>query len=79
MKAAMRVGSVNVWYSSEAVVRNSSFDVNDAVFTEGWPAAFVVVFCGADLVVLGLALAWEAVEEVVTVAGCSEGEAPVAC
>ena len=61
------------------MVRNSSFDVNDVVFTEGWPAVLVVVILGADLVVSGLAFAWEAVEEVVTVVGCREGEAPAAC
>lgn len=79
MKAAMRVGSVNVLKSSEAVVRNSSFDVNDVVFTEGWPAVLLVVVFGADLMVSGLAFAWEAVEEVVIFVGCRDGEAPVAC
>ena len=61
------------------MVRNSSFDVKDVVFTEVWPAVVVVVVLGADLVVLGLAFAWEAVEELVMVVGCREGEAPVTC
>lgn len=61
------------------MVRNSSFDVKDVVFTEAWPAVVVVVVLGADLVVLGLAFAWEAVEELVMVVGCREGEAPVTC
>ena len=39
----------------------------------------VVVVLGADLVLSSLAFAWEAVEEVVMVVGCREGEAPVAC
>lgn len=79
MKAAIRVGSVNVLYNSEAVVRNSSFESNEVVLTDGWPAVLVVVILGADLVVSGLAFAWEAVEEVVIVVGCREGDAPVAC
>lgn len=39
----------------------------------------VVVVLRAELVVSGLAFAWEALEEVVMVVGCREGEAPVAC
>ena len=61
------------------MVRNSSFEVNEIVFTEGWPAVLVVVVLGANLVVSGLAFAWEAVEEVVMLVGGWEGEAPVAC
>ena len=41
--------------------------------------AVAVAVLGADLVVPGLAFAWEAVEEVVMVVGCKEGEAPFAC
>lgn len=61
------------------MVRNSSFEVNDVVFREEWPAMLVVVDLRADLVISGLAFACEAVEEVVMVVGCREGEAPVAC
>ena len=61
------------------MVRNSSFDVNEVVFTEGRSAVLLVIVLGADLLVSGLAFAWEAVEEVVMVVGCREGEAPVAC
>lgn len=61
------------------MVRNSSFDVNDVVFTEGWPAVLIVVVLVADFVASGLAFAWEAVDELVMVVGCREGEAPVAC
>lgn len=61
------------------MVRNSSFEVNDVVFREEWPAMLVVVDLRADLVISGLAFAWEAVEEAVMVVGCREGEAPVAC
>ncbi len=39
------------------MVRNSSFEVNDVVFTDAWPAVLVVVVLGADLVVSGLAFA----------------------
>ena len=69
MKAAMREGSVKVLYNSEAVVRNSSFEFKEVVLTDKWPAVLVVVILGADLVVSGLAFAWEAVEEVVIVVG----------
>ena len=61
------------------MVRNSSFDVNDVVFTEGWPAVWVVVVLEADLVVSGFAFAWDAEEEVVMVVGCRVFEAPDAC
>lgn len=61
------------------MVRNSSFDVNDVVFTEEWPAVFVVVVLEAGLVVSGLAFAWDAEEEVVMVVPCRDGEAPDAC
>ena len=55
-------------------------DVREVVFTEGWPAVLlVVVVVGSGLVVLGLALVCAAVELIVIVVGCSDGEAPVAC
>ena len=61
------------------MVRNSSVEVKVVVLTEGWPAVFVVVVLGADLVVFGFAFVIEAVDEVVIVVGCSVGAAPVAC
>ena len=61
------------------MVRNSSEEVRLVVFTEGWPAVFVVVVLGFDLVVSGFAFVIEAVEDVVTVVGCIAGGRPVAC
>ncbi len=60
-------------------MRNSSVEVREVVFTEGWPAAFVVVVFGAEVLVLGFAFVIEAVEEVVIVVGWSVGAEPVAC
>lgn len=50
-------------------MRNSSVEVREVVFTEGWPAVFVVVVFGAEVLVLGFAFVIEAVEEVVVVVG----------
>ena len=43
MKAAMRWGSVKVWYSSEAGARNSSVSVTVVVFTRLPPFFWVMV------------------------------------
>lgn len=61
------------------MVRNSSVDVKLVVFTEEWPAMFEMVVFGSDLMVLAFAFICEAVDDVVTVVGCRDGAAPVAC
>ena len=60
------------------MVRNSSVEVRLVVFTEGWPAVFVVVVLGVDFVVSGFAFVIEAVDDV-TMVGCMPGGLPVAC
>lgn len=53
VNAAMRCGSVNVWYSSAAVVRNSSLSVSVVVLTEGpLPDVAVVVELEVDSLAL---------------------------
>jgi len=56
------------------VVRNSSFEVTVVVLTVA--PLLVMDDLGLDV---DLALAWAAVDEVVTVVGPSEGEVPGAC
>ena len=76
MKAARRSGVVKVVYSSVAVVRNSSVDMTVVVFTARLlPVDVVANGFDAD----GLAFACVAEEDVVTVVGTKEGDAPVAC
>ncbi len=49
VKAAIRCGSVKVWYISSAVVRNSSVAVTVVVLTEELPVVEVVVLEGTGV------------------------------
>ena len=75
----MREGSVNVAYSSAAVVRNSSVEVRLVVFTEAWPAVFVAVFFGAEVAVSDWAFVIGLVEDVVVFVGTVDAGSPFAC
>lgn len=61
------------------MVRNSSVEVRLVVFTEGWPAVFVAIDFGAEVVASDLAFVIEVVEDVVVFVGRIDAGWPFAC